>query len=151
MVELDREGRVRAAGGLVWRLSATGEPEYLIVHRPKYDDWTIPKGKADPGESDEQTAKREVREETGLECELEAEIGASEYLYQAGRRKIVRFWLMRPSSGELSANAEVDRFLWLTGGEARSQLTRQSDRLVLDSAIDHLQGQTGSDPASDFR
>ena len=75
---------VRAAGGLIRR-----DATVLLVHRPRYDDWTFPKGKADEGESDEDCALREVREETGLHCTLGAEISSTEYLDAEGRAKRV--------------------------------------------------------------
>src|SRR5205823_11775473 len=89
------DGVVRAAGGLVVR-NAGGEPQVLLVHRPKYDDWSLPKGKADPGETDEETAAREVEEETGLRCRLGVELPAVEYHDRYGRPKRVRYWLMEP-------------------------------------------------------
>src|SRR2546423_4825291 len=67
---LSRAGTVHAAGGVVWRPGASGEPDVLLVHRPKYEDWTLPKGKLDPGEGSEEAALREVEEETGLRCIL---------------------------------------------------------------------------------
>ena len=87
-------GVVRAAGGVVTR----GEPpEVLVVHRPRYDDWSFPKGKAEPGERDEDCALREVEEETGLRCELREELPSTSYTDARGRPKRVRYWLMTPS------------------------------------------------------
>ena len=85
---------VRAAGGVVWRRATDGEAEILLVHRPKYDDWTFPKGKCDAGEDDETCARREVEEETGLLCELGAELPSTEYIDPKGRPKVVRYWAM---------------------------------------------------------
>jgi len=82
---------VRAAGGVVIRDGAV-----VLVHRPKYDDWTFPKGKAEEGESDEDCALREVHEETGLRCALAEELGATEYVDGSGRPKRVRWWRMEP-------------------------------------------------------
>ena len=89
------DGVVRAAGGVVVR----DDGRVLVVHRPKYDDWTFPKGKADPGESDEECALREVREETGLECVLEDELPQTRYFDSRGRPKRVRWWRMRAVGG----------------------------------------------------
>src|SRR5262249_62077282 len=103
--------RVRAAGGVVVR-DRDGVPEVVIVHRPKYDDWTFPKGKAEDGETDEECALREVREETGLSCELVEPVGVTEYVDAKGRPKVVHWFLMRPLSGEFEPNDEVDELRW---------------------------------------
>ena len=87
---------IRAAGGVVLGPGESGT-DVLIVHRPKYDDWTFPKGKAEPGESDEACALREVEEETGLRCELLEELPATTYRDSRLRSKRVRYWLMRPT------------------------------------------------------
>jgi 8-oxo-dGTP pyrophosphatase MutT (NUDIX family) len=124
---------VRAAGGVVVR-DREGVSEVVIVHRPKYDDWTLPKGKAEDGESDEECALREVEEETGLACELVAELESSSYLDSAGRQKLVRYWLMRPRSGRLRPTREVDDARWLPVTDAAEQLTYPRDVRVLRSA-----------------
>jgi len=123
---------VRAAGGVVVR-GRPGELEVVVVHRPKYDDWTLPKGKARSGESDEACALREVEEETGLRCELHEELGSTSYSDAAGRPKRVRFWLMRPVGGELCAAHEVDDVCWLPFDDALSLLSYERDRDVLRS------------------
>ena len=102
------DGVVRAAGGVVSRAGGERALEVLLVHRPAYDDWTFPKGKADPGESDEACALREVEEETGLRCALEGELPATRYLDPQGRPKIVRYFAMRPLVGQVRA-ARRDR------------------------------------------
>jgi 8-oxo-dGTP diphosphatase len=118
---------VRAAGGIVLRGGRV-----LLVHRPKYDDWTFPKGKAEPGESDENCALREVHEETGLRCELEDEIDTTEYLDAAGRPKRVRWWRMRPVADDgFTPNAEVDALRWLDAETARAVLTYDRDRVLI--------------------
>ena len=124
---------VRAAGGVVVR-ERDGIPEVVVVHRPKYDDWTLPKGKAEDGESDEECALREVEEETGLVCELVAELEGSSYVDSSGRPKLVRYWLMRPVTGRLRPTREVDKARWVSVADAEEQLSYPRDVLVLRSA-----------------
>jgi 8-oxo-dGTP diphosphatase len=127
------EAVVRAAGGVVVR----GDPERLevvLVHRPKYGDWTLPKGKALPGESDGDCALREVQEETGLRCRPETELASTSYRDSAGRPKIARYWLMRPVGGEdLRPSREIDDARWVPLSEAELLLTHERDREVLRS------------------
>ena len=121
---------VRAAGGLVVR-----DEQVLLVHRPKYDDWTFPKGKADDGESDEECAVREVGEETGLRCRLEQELGATEYVDARGRPKRVRWWRMLPVDDHgFTPNEEVDELRWVTPEEAARLLTYDRDVALLEGA-----------------
>jgi 8-oxo-dGTP pyrophosphatase MutT (NUDIX family) len=123
---------VRAAGGLVTRPGPDGDPEVLLVHRPRYDDWTFPKGKALPGESDEDCALREVEEETGLRCELEEELPSTRYRDLRGRPKIVRYWTMRAVAEQPEAESrEVDEVAWLPLEEAAHRLSYDRDRHVL--------------------
>jgi 8-oxo-dGTP pyrophosphatase MutT (NUDIX family) len=122
---------IRAAGGVVVRETGEGI-EVLVVHRPRYDDWTFPKGKAEPDESDEDCALREVEEETGLRCELGRELAETAYLDSHGRPKRVRYWWMRPLEEKLSFEHEVDGALWLTPREARERLSYDRDLEVLD-------------------
>ncbi len=124
---------IRAAGGLVVRDGEDGEREVLVVHRPRYDDWTFPKGKAWKDESDEDCALREVEEETGLVCKLDDELPATEYLDGSGRPKRVRYWLMRPAGGRLEFRHEVDDGRWVSPDEARRLLSYDRDRGLLDS------------------
>ena len=124
--------RVRAAGGVVTR-RRDGELEVLLVHRPRYDDWTLPKGKLLPGESDEEGALREVEEETGLLCELGPELVSTEYVDSRGRPKTVRYWAMRPLSGSFEPHDEVDVVRWLTLDRARALLSYERDLAVLDT------------------
>jgi 8-oxo-dGTP diphosphatase len=134
---------IRAAGGVVRRRCSgkTGGLEVALVHRPRYDDWTLPKGKAEEGERPEATALREVREETGLVCELGPEIGSSGYADPKGRNKLVRYWLMTPAvDGGLASSdgtpdgSEVDEIRWLPTTEADALLTHDVDRDVLRDA-----------------
>jgi 8-oxo-dGTP diphosphatase len=124
----DRIATVRAAGGLVVRGGLV-----LLVHRPKYDDWTFPKGKAEPGESDETCAVREVEEETGLHCKLEEELPQTRYVDSKGRPKRVRWWRMQPMSGTFTPTDEIDELRWLHPDEASSLLSYERDRALLDA------------------
>jgi 8-oxo-dGTP diphosphatase len=117
---------VRAAGGLVTR-----DGQVLLVHRPSYDDWTFPKGKADEGESDEECALREVEEETGLRCSLGGEAGTTEYVDSKGRQKRVRWFRMSPLEGAFTPTDEVDETRWLTPAAAAPLLTYERDRALL--------------------
>lgn len=109
----------------------------LVVHRPKYDDWTFPKGKADPGERDEDCALREVREETGLACVLEDELPQTRYVDSRGRPKRVRWWRMRPVGGVtgdlFEGTPEVDELRWLELGEVAALLSYERDLALLES------------------
>ena len=102
--------------------------EVLLVHRPRYDDWTFPKGKVDIGESDEDAAVREVEEETGYRCSLDFELPSTRYFDARGRPKLVRYWLMRVVDGEFVVNSEVDQIEWLTPAAASARLTYDRDR-----------------------
>jgi 8-oxo-dGTP diphosphatase len=125
---------VQAAGGVVRRPGPDGAPEVLVVHRPRYDDWTLPKGKLQPGETHEQAALREVEEETGLVCELGRELPSTSYRDSRGRPKAVRYWTMRPLSGDFRPNHEVDRVRWLAPEAAAELVTYDRDRDVLRAA-----------------
>jgi 8-oxo-dGTP diphosphatase len=105
-----------------------------LVHRPKYDDWTLPKGKLDPGESFEDAALREVEEETGLRCRLVRELPSSEYVDPKGRSKLVRYWLMEVEHDPgFVPNDEVDELRWTPAGEARALLTYPRDAEIVAS------------------
>lgn len=133
---------VRAGGGVVWRRGPRGL-EVLLVHRPRYDDWSFPKGKADPGESDLQAALREVEEETGLRCAVAAELDPITYRDRNGRPKQVRYWLMEPVEGEFVANPEVDEVRWLTVQDAHEWLTYADERVLLGGAERSWSGEQG--------
>ena len=105
--------------------------DVLLVHRPKYDDWTLPKGKLNPGESFEDAALREVEEETGLVCELGDELESTTYHDRHRKLKLVRYWEMTPVGGVFEPNNEVDELRWLPPDEARELLTYPRDKGVL--------------------
>jgi 8-oxo-dGTP diphosphatase len=134
--------RVRAAGGVVWRRVPSGT-EVVLVHRPAYDDWALPKGKLESQETDEQAALREVREETGLSCRLGPELPSTTYVDGEGRAKVVRYWAMTVVPGtfdvangklapEPKARHEIDDLHWAPVQEARRRLTYPRDVVVLD-------------------
>jgi 8-oxo-dGTP diphosphatase len=105
-----------------------GRREVAIVHRPKYDDWSLPKGKLLPGEEWRDAAVREVAEETGLRCAPTAELTPSRYRDRKGRDKLVRWWLMRPIEGEFEPNDEVDELRWVPLERAADPLDYEGDR-----------------------
>lgn len=124
---------VRSAGGVVWRRT-DGDIQVLVIHRPRYDDWSFPKGKAKEAESDEDCAVREVEEETGLKCEPGPELVSTTYRDAKGRKKTVRYWAMAlPDSIEPIAGDGVDDWLWLGSEEAAELLTWERDVEVLRS------------------
>jgi len=102
-----------------------------IIHRPLQNDWTLPKGKLNNGETPEQGALREVKEETGLSCEIVGPAGCTSYVDRQGRDKIVNYWLMRPIEGEFQPGAEVDALRWLPVQQAIQQLSYPVDRALL--------------------
>src|SRR5687767_391557 len=103
---------IEAAGGVVWRQTEDGV-QVLLVHRPRYHDWSLPKGKLESKESAAEGALREVREETGLRCELGVELVTTRYRDRKGRRKRVRYWAMQQRSGSFRPNREVDAVRWV--------------------------------------
>ena len=128
---------VQAAGGVVWRRSPTGDVEVLLVHRPRYDDWTVPKGKLDPGEDHAHAALREVAEETGLRCVMGPELPPTSYRDRRNRPKHVRYWAMTPVDGTFTPSDEVDEVRWVSVDTARSLLTYTRDTSLL-AALDRV-------------
>ncbi|HJP66589.1 MAG TPA: NUDIX hydrolase [Actinomycetota bacterium] len=128
----DRDGElIRAAGGVVLRSGSAGRTEVAVVHRPAYDDWSLPKGKLHPGEGLEEAALREVEEETGFRARLGRRIGDVEYLDRKGRPKRVTYWLMEPVDGAFRPTDEVDQLRWVPVEDAADVLSRQLERDVL--------------------
>src|SRR4051794_36340044 len=119
---------VKAAGGVVLR-----DGKVAVAHRPRYDDWSLPKGKLDPGETWEQAAMREVEEETGLRCLMGDELPSTTYTDRNGRPKKVRYWAMTPEVGEFTGEHEVDEIRWVSRPEALDTLTYPRDRPVVEA------------------
>ncbi|MEI6793028.1 MAG: NUDIX hydrolase [Actinomycetes bacterium] len=114
---------IEAAGGVVEQ-----DGSIAVVHRPRYDDWSLPKGKLDKNESFERAALREVKEETGLSCQLIEELDPVSYTDNRGRPKTVRYWRMEVIGGEFEVNDEVDELRWLSKAEALELLSYEHDR-----------------------
>ncbi|MER5294104.1 NUDIX hydrolase [Streptomyces pharetrae] len=126
---------VLAAGCVLWRRSpAGGTLEVCLVHRPKYDDWSHPKGKLKRGEDPLAGALREVEEETGRTATPGAELPTVHYLAD-GRPKEVRYWAAEAGAGTFTPTDEVDRIVWLAPAEARARLTQPRDRELVDELL----------------
>lgn len=121
---------------MVTRVGDDGATEVLLVHRPRYDDWTFPKGKVQPGETEEECALREVEEETGLRCELLEELSSTRYFDRKGRPKTARYWRMRALSGSFQPTDEVDECRWLTLPEASKVLSYDHDLSLIDEVAE---------------
>ena len=131
---------IQAAGGIVIDDEAE-MPRVLLVHRPRYDDWSFPKGKLDPGETFEQAAIREVKEETGLKCRIIRELATMRYGYKTRNKgrikpKAVHYFLMERVSGKVRVpGEEVDRASWLSIDRALRKLSYEQDRNLLGSLL----------------
>jgi 8-oxo-dGTP diphosphatase len=125
--------QVQAAGGLVVRRDG----RIAVIHRSRYDDWSLPKGKLDPGESFEDGALREVYEETGVRGRIVDELAPTRYVDRKGRDKVVRWYRMDVDSDpvEFAANDEVDELRWLTPAEARELLSYDHDRALVETVV----------------
>ncbi|MFE9098833.1 NUDIX hydrolase [Streptomyces sp. NPDC007264] len=129
---------IRAAGCVLWRRSPVdGELEICLVHRPKYDDWSHPKGKLKRGEDPLAGALREVEEETGYLAVPGAPLPGVRYEAQ-GRPKQVRYWAAEATGGSFTPNREVDRLLWLRPAAARRRSTQPRDRDLVDALLNAL-------------
>ncbi|MEU7024792.1 NUDIX hydrolase [Streptomyces sp. NPDC046203] len=143
-------GVIVAAGAVLWRPARAGSGgegaggsedegsgiEIALVHRPKYDDWSLPKGKLKRGETLAACARREVLEETGQSCALGTRLPVVRYPVN-GRPKEVTYWTARALGGAFTPNREVDTLLWLPPAAARLRLTQPRDRDLLTSALHH--------------
>ena len=131
ILELTDVNVIKAAGGIVCREDSSGEIEIVVVHRPAYDDWTLPKGKVDSDETPEECALREVKEETGFRCELGRPVGCTAYVDRRGRNKVACYWVMEVISGRFRPGGEVDRMLWLPVTDAVKRLTYERDKALI--------------------
>jgi len=126
---------VLAAGAVLWR-PGPGGPEVAVVHRPRYDDWTLPKGKLEPGEHLARCAVREVGEETGQHASLGRFLTDLDYVQSSGQHKRVRYWAAKAGGGSFMPNREIDEVRWLDVGAARGMLSYPRDLLPLDRFCD---------------
>lgn len=125
-----RAKTILAAGAVLWRPDGFGAPEVAVIHRPRYDDWSLPKGKVDPGETEPVTAVREVAEETGYRCVLGRRLASVSYPVEQDVKK-VRYWAGRTLDGCFSPNDEVDELIWLPVRDAIARVGYPHDRKVL--------------------
>ncbi len=135
--EIDSEERpdIAAAGGVVVRRDEDRRVRVAVIHRPKYMDWSLPKGKLERDEGWLEAALREVREETGFSCEAGAELPPVSYRDRKGRSKLVRYWLMEPVKGKFKPHGEVDELRWLGRREAEALLSYEHDRTLVRRAL----------------
>ena len=122
---------IEAAGGVVWRRDLSGRLEVLLVHRSRYDDWSLPKGKLDAGETHLDAALREVEEETGIRCEAAQELPSVRYEDRKGRSKRVRYWAMVPVDGTFQVNDEVDEARWVAADDVAALLSYPRDAALV--------------------
>jgi len=137
MTAFAENGVIRGAGGIVFSLRDS-KTSILLVHRPRFDDWSLPKGKVKIGEQDDEAALREVREETGLQCDLLPPLGEMHYYDRRNRPRLVKYWGMRSRGGVFRPSSEVDQCAWIDLRSAMNFATRSGDREFLarlDSSI----------------
>jgi 8-oxo-dGTP diphosphatase len=135
LITTDAPPQISAAGGVMIRREDGAPPRVAVIHRPKYMDWSLPKGKLEPGESWEQAALREVKEETGFDARNLEELPPVSYRDRKARSKLVRYWLMEPLEGGFEPHGEVDELRWLTRREAVDLLTYDHDRELVNLAM----------------
>ena len=130
---------VEAAGGVLWKKTSSGI-KVAVIHRERYDDWTLPKGKREPDESWEQTALREVWEVTGCRAELGEFVGSASYLIGKNTTpKIVLFWHMQKLDDcKFHPNPEVDKIKWITPQKALRILTYADERKIVEIAVEQI-------------
>ncbi len=130
---------VEAAGGILWKKTSSGRLKLAIIHRKRYDDWTLPKGKREPGESWHETALREVMEETCCQATIGSFIGGATYVINGQTPKIVLFWHMTANMRcEFIPNSEVDRIKWVSPQKALKMLDYEDERNILIKAMDDI-------------
>jgi 8-oxo-dGTP pyrophosphatase MutT (NUDIX family) len=130
----DGKPDVAAAGGVLIS-SDDGAPRVCVIHRPKYMDWSLPKGKLEEGEGWQEAALREVEEETGYRARALDELDQVSYLDRKSRRKLVRYWLMEPLDGQFEPHGEVDELRWVSPEEADRLLTYEHDKEIVHQAL----------------
>ena len=128
---------IRAAGALLWRENSSREVEIALVHRPQYDDWSLPKGKIDGDETALACAFREIHEETGIKARFTRQLGSIEY-EDNGSLKRVQYWVAESTSAdtEFQANQEVDEIVWLTPENAMARTTHSSDKEIIERFLE---------------
>lgn len=131
---------IRAAGALLWRENSDLSIEVALIHRPRYDDWSLPKGKLEIGETALQCAYREVAEETGIRASFTRELGSVEY-EESGEQKRVRYWAAycALNQSEFIPNEEVDQIKWLTASAAHEYATHDSDKSIIETFMSQEQ------------
>lgn len=125
---------IRAAGALLWRENSELKIEIALIHRPRYGDWSLPKGKIEEGESSLRCAFREVIEETGITPQFGRELGSVEYKEPAGLKR-VKYWAAKALTDEFLPNEEVDEIKWLDPDDALARATHDSDRTIIENFL----------------
>jgi 8-oxo-dGTP diphosphatase len=145
MIEGQEREEKLAAGGIIIRIEDDGNKSVLLVHRPKYLDWSLPKGGVKQGEAVEDAAVREVEEETGLRCRIVGKLQIARYHYRTAKGnlkpKAVHYFLMEEVSGQITTDGvEVDEARWFDVREAEEKLSYEADRLMLRRAVGEKDG-----------
>ncbi|WP_329252843.1 NUDIX hydrolase [Streptomyces sp. NBC_01478] len=144
MTSSTNDTTVQAAGCVLWRHRSAGEIELALVYRPKWADWSWPKGKLKRGETFEEAARREVLEETGHTCRLGTRLPSAQYIDHHGRPKEVRYWAAEATGGTFAPNDEVSELRWLHPDEAHARLTHERDRDLISLVL--IAVRTDEDP-----